>query len=388
MSARRRTSCFRSARRPRDGCPSSPSGPTLSWTGSIFDRVPAISLLTQTVLPSGETAIPLGPAPTVIVALTAFVAGSTRVTVPSTLFATQTAAGPTATAPAPRPTLIGWVTILARRIDAAETPVRLARHPDRTVPDRDPVRAGGNRNRVLWLSRARVDLGHGAIGRIGNPHGTLSVRDTQRPVADRDRLHRGIRLRVDPRHRPAEAVRNPDVATADGYPGRRVPDRDRVHRRVRLRIDLGDRVVVDVGRPRSRPRRPRPRSARFARTPARSASRCGRRTTPTESAETPAVAEARPPPVSRRTVVTTAPVAAIAPQASMIASRRAPARDDASSGARGFGAAAGGGGACCGLIGVGRSSEGSWRRIAVSRTWRASFGSRPSSSTSAVRACW
>ncbi len=77
-----------------------------AWTatsraGSIRERVPAISLLTQTA--SGVTAMLFGPSPTGIVARMLLLAGSMRVTVPSRLFATQTPFAPTVTASAPLP---------------------------------------------------------------------------------------------------------------------------------------------------------------------------------------------------------------------------------------------------------------------------------------------
>ena len=145
--APRRRALPRRARRPAAGCRSS-----TVWTTAFARRVDprerAGELVAHPDRRRSRPRSPFGPSPTGIVARTPFVAGSIRVTVPSRLFATQTAPAPTATASAPLPASIVCddAPRCARR-SCVTRPGRLARHPDRAVADGDPVGALADRDR-------------------------------------------------------------------------------------------------------------------------------------------------------------------------------------------------------------------------------------------------
>ena len=113
---------------------------TASVAGSIRATVPAYWSATQTA-PS-PIAIAPAPSPTSIVACTALVAGSIRETVPSRLFVTHTDPNPTAIAVGPLPTLIVAVTWSRLRVDPQHPVAGLVAHPHGAGADGDVGRAG------------------------------------------------------------------------------------------------------------------------------------------------------------------------------------------------------------------------------------------------------
>ena len=137
-------------------------------------------------------AMPAGPEPTAIGPPGWPVAGSIRVTVPSSLFATQTASGPTAM-PSGRP-------------------------PTGTV--------------FVTLPVAGIDPAHGVVAFVGHPHAAAPAGDGDRQVADLDRLDDGLSTAALIRDTvPSPLLVTHTFSTGDGYRGRRGANRDLVQPR-------------------------------------------------------------------------------------------------------------------------------------------------------------
>ena len=126
-------------------------------SGALYERS---STPTQT-LPS-PTTTSLGRPPTSISSVTRPVAGSIRLTVPSSSFATHTAPAPAATPAAPRPTGIVLHDAVRRRVDLNDDVLQLVGDPDRSgrrgdaarrVPDVD---RGGQAPRWREPPQARI----------------------------------------------------------------------------------------------------------------------------------------------------------------------------------------------------------------------------------------
>ena len=127
---------------------------------------------------SSPTATPRGSPPTRIVATTRRVTGSIRETVPSSVFATQTAPAPAAMPLAPRPTETAGkrpASLDVHRHDAVVEPVG---DPDRAARDRSRRRREAELDRLLDVARARVEPPHPAIQRVAE--------HPQRAGADRE----------------------------------------------------------------------------------------------------------------------------------------------------------------------------------------------------------
>ena len=193
----------------------------------------------------------LGPSPTGIVAATVSLAGSMRVTVPSRLFATQTAPGPTATASAPLPACDGADDAAGALVD----PGHRAARPELVTQTEPPPTATPSALGPTGIALQRLA---GAASRSASPCRRSSSRPRRsagRPRCRPDRCRPGsllddrVRLRVDLRDRAVEAVRDPDEAAAEGDPGRAVADLDRVDHDLLRRVDPRDAVGVDVRDP-------------------------------------------------------------------------------------------------------------------------------------------
>ena len=208
---------------------------------------PPNSLTTHTAPPAAAMA--LGPSPTGIVATTASRAGSTRVTVPSRLFATHSDPALAATPVGPPPTAIVSLDDARSRVYPRERARFRARHPQRPRAEREPGRIAGQVDPPAHASGARVEPRHRVDAAARHPHRAIPDSDLARSSSDAHDLHDAVRGGVDPRHRPVEAVRDPDRSGAGGDPAWAAPDPDRLLDRPGMRIHPRERPVVELRDP-------------------------------------------------------------------------------------------------------------------------------------------
>ena len=189
-------------------------------------------------------------------------------------------------------------------IDPGDAALRLARHPDRPVTDRDRVCTCVNCDRRTGRAGARVDPHHRPVGGVRDPDGpspnATPLGSFPTCIVSTTPPHTG---RSSTPSRPD--CSRPRRSHRDRDPGRPVADRNRLLRRVCRRIDSRDRVAVRVRHPHRPHAAPRSGSHR----PRSSDDTAGRRSiTPTAFASHARASTGPPePPPSANTGIATAP---------------------------------------------------------------------------------
>jgi hypothetical protein len=309
-----------------------------------------------------------------MVSFAAPVAGSMRVTFPSAVLATHTAPPPTATALAPWPTGIAFWTTPARSITetvssrsstthVAPSPSAMAAGslPTATVPSTSPepvaMRATAEEPLDAHNEPDPVAIG---LGTVSEPVAGLvpkGIRLTGCPKAGS--MRRAVASEASTVHRASDVVVRPSTLV----PGYRVRT---------TRAELGAICETELSSRLATQRLPAPAAMSPGRTPTctwpTTAPRAGSMTA-TEFGSTEIASERW---VTSAITATSSPAQANAAAATN--PRRRTRRSEAMESA--------------GVMARGASSDGSWRRIASFRSRSARLGSRPSSSTSALRVSW
>ena len=165
---------------------------TAPVAASILDSVPSCSFATQTSPPSSASAA--GSLPTLIVWTTRPPCASSLATAPEPASATQTASGPAATATGRWPTGTG-VTRPERVSTRASVPSTLFATQSVVAAGGQAERPVADPERAHDLARARVDLRDARVAAVGDPGVAVGEREPLRAPADRDRLDRSVARR-------------------------------------------------------------------------------------------------------------------------------------------------------------------------------------------------
>ena len=187
--------------------------------------------------------MPAGPEPTDTGPRGWPVAGSIRVTVPSWLFATQTAFGPTAMPSGRPPTGTTW--LVGRGVDLAHGVVAFVGHPHTAWPAGDGDREVAGQEVVACGRSGTGNREHGPGAAVGHRPGFSGPgrRHGARRGADRDLVDHGMGGRVDPRQYALGAIGPTEPSPSTTEPGR---PRSPRHRPAPGRVDQTHRVP---GRP-------------------------------------------------------------------------------------------------------------------------------------------
>jgi hypothetical protein len=185
---------------------------------------------------------------------TSLVSASTRVTVESSVFATQTMPSRAAMLVGPEPDLDRLARrLVCLRIDPHDRPLGRACDPHGAVVDRQPGEVGiahwprdDPRRRGHDLAGRAVEASHGPVEGVQDPHVAFTDHDGHGGVSHPDWVTEDFgRFGVDASDGVVESVRNPNRAFPGGHAQRLVPDGNRCpDHPLQVWVDANDRVVT------------------------------------------------------------------------------------------------------------------------------------------------